>query len=456
MIRDPRRPGPPADRMEPGRKFSETLMQEFFRRSIAVTVLLSVLLSLTIPVVIYFFEIYRYKEESIGLMSTFVAKELEDDPWAQLEDPAKREQLSRKIAAYMDLSNLVEFKIWKDDGTLIYSFHDPDMRGKKFGENEDLEEALGSREPSAEVVDPKGKAESTGLATYEKLFEVYVPIEKLGQVLGAVEIYRAAPAYRFFGAHTVSIMIFSVLLFVMLYVIMHGTFRKTAQKILVYDRRLNHAYVMLGQAYFDTVSSLIKALEMRDMETEGHSQRVVALSMHFAGRLGLDDQENQRLLLGSYLHDIGKIGIPDHILLKKGKLTQEEREVMMTHIQKGHEVIRGVGILSLAADVVLYHHEKWDGSGYLGGLREEEIPLCARIFALVDVFDALRNRRPYKEEFSFDDARDIINGESGIHFDPRLVAIFNSMSEEEIEKVVSPESLMHIDAMIKGIFNSGV
>lgn len=445
-----------AERSEPRGGFSAALLGEFFRKSVIIAMLFTVILSIAIPAVMYAFEMLWYKEDSVHLLRTFVDRELGDAPWDQFRDPAQIEELSQKIRAYMEISNLIEFKVWRRDGMLFYSFHDPDMQGKKFEKNEELEEMLRTGETSVEVADPSHKAESKRLSEHQKLFEIYVPIVKQGKVVGAVEIYRVAPSYRFFGAHTLLIVLIAGLLFILLHLFMRGTFRKTSQKILDYDRKLGSAYLLLGQSYFDTVSSLIKALEMRDMETEGHSQRVVALSMYFGEKMSLDMQERQKLLLGAYLHDIGKIGIPDSILLKPGRLDQGERDVMMTHIAKGYEVIKDVETLKLAADVVLYHHEKWDGSGYAKGLKGEEIPVVARIFSLVDVFDALRNRRPYKEALTFHDTRDIINGDSGSHFDPQLVSVFNSMTEDEIARVVSKESLMNISAMIKNIFQSGL
>jgi len=136
--------------------------------------------------------------------------------------------------------------------------------------------------------------------------------------------------------------------------------------------------------------------------------------------------------LASPLHDIGKVGIPDHILLKPGKLTPEEFAVMKTHVIIGYETLASVnasypgnGYLQMGMDIARFHHEKWDGSGYMDGLKGEDIPLSARILALCDVYDALRSRRVYKEPFSHEKSREIILNGKGRHFDPVLVEAFN-------------------------------
>ena len=136
------------------------------------------------------------------------------------------------------------------------------------------------------------------------------------------------------------------------------------------------------------------------------------------------------LILGAFLHDVGKIGIRDNILLKPTALNNEELAVMHTHVQLGIGIIQTSEWLHAAHDVIKYHHEKYDGSGYLKGLRGEEIPLAARIFAIVDVFDALTSRRPYKDAWPVDEALERLSSEAGGHFDPQLVAIFQTIATD--------------------------
>ncbi|MFW6388160.1 MAG: HD-GYP domain-containing protein [bacterium] len=173
------------------------------------------------------------------------------------------------------------------------------------------------------------------------------------------------------------------------------------------------------------IRALGLALEYRDRETKGHTDRVTALSGSIARVMGIDDETREALRWGAYLHDIGKISIPDTILLKPGALDEKEWLTMKTHPVSGYEFARALGFLPEASlDVVLYHHERWDGKGYPRGLAGRDIPIGGRIFAVADVFDALVSARPYKPAWSLDEARDEIDRQAGIHFDPEVVSAF--------------------------------
>lgn len=175
----------------------------------------------------------------------------------------------------------------------------------------------------------------------------------------------------------------------------------------------------------ETFRALGVALEYRDVETKGHIDRVVALADALGRRLSLDDRQLERLRWGAYLHDVGKIGIPDAILLKPGPLTPEEWEVMRRHPVIGCEMLGRIPHLppeTLA--VVRHHHERWDGRGYPDGLAGTAIPLLARIFAVVDVYDALTHARPYKPAWPAADARRYIAEQAGKQFDPEVVRAF--------------------------------
>lgn len=173
------------------------------------------------------------------------------------------------------------------------------------------------------------------------------------------------------------------------------------------------------------IRALGLALEYRDRETKGHTDRVTALSLAIARRLGVSESDRDRLRWGAYLHDIGKISIPDSILLKPAALTAAEREVMKTHPVVGYEFARQLGFLPAdSLNVVRYHHEKWDGSGYPDGLAGTGIPLGGRIFAVADVFDALMSARPYKRAWTIQEARAEIRAQSGTSFDPDVVSAF--------------------------------
>ena len=174
----------------------------------------------------------------------------------------------------------------------------------------------------------------------------------------------------------------------------------------------------------EMASVLGAAIAKRDSDTGDHNFRVTLYAIKLGEACGLAPTAMRQLILGAFLHDVGKIGITDNILLKPGKLTDEEFDIMRTHVALGVDIIGGSNWLEGAREVIEGHHEKFNGKGYLRGLHGEEIPLNARIFAIVDVFDALTSRRPYKEPMSLDTALGIIQKDAGTHFDPKLVRTF--------------------------------
>jgi putative nucleotidyltransferase with HDIG domain len=194
--------------------------------------------------------------------------------------------------------------------------------------------------------------------------------------------------------------------------------------------RLRQAHEDLQQAYDATLEGWSRALDLRDQATENHTLRVTALTVQLARRLGVPEQDLVHIRRGALLHDIGKMGIPDEILRKQGGLTREEWDVMRKHPIYAYELLWPIPYLRPALDIPYAHHEKWDGTGYPRGLRGEQIPLAARIFAVVDVWDALRTDRPYRAGWSDALARQHLRAEAGRHFDPAVVEAFLQMLEE--------------------------
>lgn len=179
-------------------------------------------------------------------------------------------------------------------------------------------------------------------------------------------------------------------------------------------------------AYDETLEGWSRALDLRDAKTDEHSKRVVEASLILAQSFGIPDDEIIYLRRGAILHDIGKMGIPDNILLKKGSLTEEEWRIMRLHPVFAYEMLSKIPFLKKSLDIPYCHHEKWDGTGYPRGLKGEEIPLSARIFAIADVYDALTSDRPYRPAWGKDEALTFIKENSGSHFDPEIVETFFS------------------------------
>ena len=180
----------------------------------------------------------------------------------------------------------------------------------------------------------------------------------------------------------------------------------------------------LALAYNRTIEGWSYALDLRDRETKDHTMRVTEMTMILAKRAGMTEDEILHVKHGSLLHDIGKMGIPDSILLKDGPLTNKEWALMHKHPVFAYEMLFPIEYLRPALDIPYCHHERWDGTGYPRGLKRDEIPLAARLFAVVDVWDALSSDRPYRKAWPMEKILDYINSQSGTHFDPQVVELF--------------------------------
>ena len=191
----------------------------------------------------------------------------------------------------------------------------------------------------------------------------------------------------------------------------------------------------MTQAYDETLSALVKALDAREHATAGHSRRVALLALYLAMHFGVEHEALESIYRGAMLHDLGKIGIADAILLKPGSLDVWERQAIERHAEVGEGLIEGVGYLESARMIVRSHHEKFDGTGYPDGLRGTEIPLGARLFAIVDVYDALRSERPYKSAMTHEEACADIRAAIGTHFDPHVATCFLSIDYADLQQI---------------------
>jgi putative nucleotidyltransferase with HDIG domain len=193
----------------------------------------------------------------------------------------------------------------------------------------------------------------------------------------------------------------------------------------------------LTRSYMATVRALSNAVEARDAYTGKHAERVTLFAIEIARELGLPAPDTPEVEFGFLLHDVGKLAIPDSILFKPGPLTTEERAMMSRHTIVGAEIMRDIEFLAEASKVVRSHHERWDGNGYPDRLAGEQIPLNARVFAVADVFDALTTNRPYRVALSFEQARSMIEDESGSHFDPQVVDAFRRIDDEILRQIAA-------------------
>ncbi|HEY3342297.1 MAG TPA: HD domain-containing phosphohydrolase, partial [Anaerolineae bacterium] len=191
---------------------------------------------------------------------------------------------------------------------------------------------------------------------------------------------------------------------------------------------LRRSNIELERAYNSTLEGWSRAMDLRDRDTEGHTMRVTAITERLARSLGMSETDVINVRRGALLHDIGKMGVPDSVLLKPGKLTDEEWAIMRKHPQYAYDMLLPIAYLRSALDIPYCHHEKWDGTGYPRGLKGEEIPLAARVFAVVDVWDALISDRPYRPAWPANRIREHIRKLAGTHFDPQVVEAFFGMN----------------------------
>ncbi|HEV7797270.1 MAG TPA: HD domain-containing phosphohydrolase [Pyrinomonadaceae bacterium] len=227
------------------------------------------------------------------------------------------------------------------------------------------------------------------------------------------------------------------------------------QRTAALDQALNS----LEDAYRSTLKALTAALETRDLETHGHSERVVSYSMRLGREYGLDSKRTKSLEFGSLLHDIGKIGVPDLILRKPAKLTPEEWVLMREHPLHGQQILRGIAFLEGAARVVAQHHEKWDGSGYPLGLSGEEIDVCARIFSVADAFDAITSNRVYRKGKPYQAAAQELDEWAGKQFDPKVVEAFHRVPQQDWQELhekslMKKEDELEVRRMVEMVLES--
>lgn len=262
----------------------------------------------------------------------------------------------------------------------------------------------------------KMEFDRTSLFSRERFIAYYgVPLVAKGRTLGVLEIFHRSPLYPD-GDWLDFLNIIS------------GQAAIAIDSAVMF-RELQKSNVELSLAYDATIEGWVRTLDLRDKEIEGHTRRVTEMTVQLAVSMGVEHEDIVNIRRGAILHDIGKVAIPDQILFKPGPLTQEEWEIMRRHPLIAVDLLAPINHLTSALEIPRWHHEKWDGTGYPDGLRGDQIPFSARLFALADVYDALTSDRPYRKAWSKQDSLQYIEGQSGKYFDPRLVPEFLKLVE---------------------------
>jgi putative nucleotidyltransferase with HDIG domain len=245
-----------------------------------------------------------------------------------------------------------------------------------------------------------------------------VPLLYAGNLLGVLDVSDLAPSSRTFSEADIRLL-----------TLFAGQAASAIANARLFED-LKKSNINITSAYDTTIEGWSRAMDLRDHETEGHTLRVTDLTLKLARGMNLNESQLTHIRRGALLHDIGKMGVPDAILLKEGDLSAEEWAIMRKHPQLAYEMLSSIEYLHEALDIPSNHHEKWDGTGYPRGLKGEAIPLAARIFAVVDVWDAIRSDRPYRKGWETEKAIEYIKSQSGTHFDPAMVEAFlNFLSE---------------------------
>ena len=373
-----------------------------------------------------------YLRSHIETFPQIVALAFQEDPetaaWFDRQQPGEPPAaLLARLDRLLHLGKIFRLKVWSPGGVILWS-DEPSLVGKKF-ESDELEKALQTGRPALETGEADAD-ENVAERGHGSMLQVYTPILQRGQVVGAIELYEDnEELFQQIAVNTRDIwglvLAFGLLLYVILFIVFYRSYKNQTR-----------AHRALEQTQEATVFALAFQAELRDHETGKHLERTARYVDLLAQALGLPEDVRADLVRAAPLHDLGKVGIPDAILLKPGPLTSDERAVMETHCELGDSVLAAAeeklgfrSFLAVARELVLTHHEKWDGTGYPRRLKGEEIPLSGRIMALADVYDALRSRRPYKEPRPHEACAQAVAELSGTHFDPRVAAAFARAAE---------------------------
>jgi putative nucleotidyltransferase with HDIG domain len=339
------------------------------------------------------------------------------------------EGVDKFVHVHFDLYNFVSTRFYRTNGMITYSYDDKELGGMlPAAEQKAFDQVL------------------KGITLQERQgahsLHMWVPIENTSnKVVGIVELTRDITSQDA-SSRNVILWIFVVIVICLLalFFALRQVFLRSTWTIDHKSHELADMVQKIESTYDQSLHALSSALDSRDNETHGHSFRVTSYALRLGQSLGIEGVQLGLLGRGALLHDVGKIGVPDAILLKPGKLTEEEWVIMRKHVHTGYQMLSHIEFLQLSLDVVKYHHESWDGSGYPNGLRGEEIPLFARIFALCDTYDAITSDRPYRKRRTYAEARAEIIRCSGTQFSQEVVDAFLQIPEAEWTEIQMMDS----------------
>ncbi len=397
-------------------------------------------LSLLMGTAVYFIEIKKI-DRYVGSMAAEESKGFARATRDYLASPeaVKREQIVQEGRKHIQKGHFVMVELYDSSRQKIVEVHHPEVQA--------IEEKI-----KQHIINPFMDSE----VHYEKFHgrggQIYVlvltPLKtETGQIIGYLNgVYKVTADAMAEIRNRIVLSLLQVVFIVFL------TAAVVYPIVLALNRGLIQLTVDLSQANIGMLKVLGGAIAKRDSDTNIHNYRVTIYAVRLAETMGMQGRDIQGLIKGSFLHDVGKIAISDNILLKPGRLTEEEFAVMKAHVNHGIDIIDNYDWLKDAADIVRYHHEKFGGGGYGAGLKGANIPLNARIFAIADVFDALTSERPYKQALTFTAAMQLMDSERDSHFDPNLFDAFKDIAEI-MHREVSDAGNMTLENILDGMID---
>jgi putative nucleotidyltransferase with HDIG domain len=353
--------------------------------------------------------------------------------------------------------DILSVKVWKTDGTLAWANLAPERIGKRFPLEDELKEVVESGQASANIGELSRAAGSEDAFEASQLpnhvLEVYAPVfAGQHELIGVYEIYAdAAPVEGSISAHKRTIWIASALLFALLWVLLlllarnaSSMLRRQTTALRERSAALSESYRRLEESSLEAIESLNATVEAKDPYTAGHSLRVQRIALSIAQELGVPPKDLNAVRFGGLFHDIGKIAIPDVLLTKPAKLTEDEYELMKRHSAEGARIVSKFGGLRDCVPVIRHHHERWDGTGYPEHLAGDEIPPLAAIVGFADAWDAMTIERPYQRALRIDEALEEVRACRGTQFAPQVVdAFFAAVAKRPADfGVPDPEALV--------------
>ncbi|MFY0542523.1 HD domain-containing phosphohydrolase [Brevibacillus sp. H7] len=337
------------------------------------------------------------------------------------QDHAAPQHMDKVIRVHFDIYDIEAADFFHPDGTIVYSYEN-DKIGQKANERQQqiIRSVQETRQPVSSL---QANTLSVWLAVTDK---------DSGAVQGIVHVTRNISfKTELFRRILVTCLFALYLCGALLYFSLKRVFDRSTEQLEEKAEKIREVLDEIETTYDASLQALSSALDSRDNETNGHSFRVTAYTIRLAQEMAVEEDRLAHMIRGALLHDVGKIGVPDSILLKQGPLTSDEWTRMRSHVEIGYEMLKHIPFLQNALEIVRYHHERWDGNGYPHGINKEEIPLSARIFAVCDTYDAITSDRPYRKGRAHEEAVAEIAAQSGKQFDPSVVEAFLRIPSEE-------------------------